>query len=71
MNLSKDQIRIIKSEAIFVLTFVVCYPLAMLLFGRQLSWSDFFRFAGIMIAVGILLAVFLVVGSKVPTKRDK
>lgn len=71
MMLSKDQIRIIKSEAISVCTFIVFYPLAMLLFGKQLSWSDFFLFAGIMIVVGVILGVFLTIGSKVPTEEDK
>ena len=71
MKLSKDQIRIIKSEAISVCTFIVSYPLAMLLFGKQMSWSDFFLFAGIMIVVGFLLGLFLTIGSKVPTKEDK
>ena len=71
MKLSKDQIRIIKSEAIYVCTFIVFYPLAMLLFGKPMSWSDFFLFAGIIIVVGIILGVFLTIGSKVPTKEDK
>ena len=71
MKLSKDQIRIIKSEAISVCTFIVIYPLAMLLFGKPLSWSDFFLLAGIMIVVGVILGVFLTIGSKVPTEEDK
>ena len=71
MKLSKDQIRIIKSEAISVCTFIVFYPLAMLLFGKPMSWSDFFLFAGIIIVGGIILGVFLTIGSKVPTKEDK
>ena len=71
MKLSKDQIRIIKSEAISVCTFIVFYPLAMFLFGKQMSWSDFFLFAGIMIVIGILLGLFLTIGSKVPTQKDK
>lgn len=69
MKLSKDQIRIIRSEAISVCAFIVFYPLAMFLFGKQMSWSDFLLFAGIMIVIGILLGLFLVIGSKVPTKR--
>lgn len=71
MKLSQDQIRIIKSEAISVCTFIVFYPLAMLLFGRPMSWSDFFLFAGIIIAIGVILGFFLTIGSKVPTKEDK
>lgn len=71
MKLSQDQIRIIKSEAISVCTFIVFYPLAMLLFGRPMSWSDFFLFAGIIIAIGVILGVFLTIGSRVPTKEDK
>ena len=71
MKLSQDQIRIIKSEAISVCIFIVFYPLAMLLFGKPMSWSDFFLFAGIMIAIGVILGVFLTIGSKVPTKEDK
>ena len=69
MKLSKDQIRIIKSEAISVCAFIVFCPLAMFLFGKQRSWSDFFLFAGIMIVIGILLGLFLTIGSKVPTKK--
>ena len=71
MKLSKDQIRIIKSEAISVCTFIVFYPLAMLLFGKPMSWSDFFLFAGIMVVLGVLLGLFLTIGSKVPTREDK
>ena len=71
MKLSKDQIRIIKSEAISVCTFIVFYPLAMFLFGKPMSWSDFFLFAGIMFVIGILLGLFLTIGSKVPTQEDK
>ena len=71
MKLSKDQIRIIKSEAISVCTFIVFYPLAMFLFGKSMSWSDFFLFAGIMVVVGFLLGLFLTIGSKVPTQKDK
>ena len=55
MKLSKDQIRIIKSEAISVCTFIIFYPLAMLLGSKPMSWSDFFMFAGIMIVIGIIL----------------
>ena len=69
--LSQNQIRIIKSEAISVCTFIVFYPLAMLLFGKPMTWSDFFLFAGIMIVIGILLGLFLTIGSKVPTKEDQ
>jgi len=43
----------------------------MLLFGKSMSWSDFFLFAGIMIVVGVILRVFLTIGSKVPTKEDQ
>ena len=71
MKLSNDQIRIIKSEAISVCTFIVFYPLAMLLFGKPMSWSDFFLFAGIMIVIGVLLGLLLTIGSKVPTKEDQ
>ena len=71
MKLSKDQIRIIKSEAISVCTFIVFYPLGMLLFGKPMSWNDFLLFAGIMIVVGILLGLFLTIGSKVPPKEDQ
>ncbi|MBP5483922.1 MAG: hypothetical protein J6X99_06670 [Bacteroidales bacterium] len=71
MKLSQNQIRIIKSEAISVCTFIVFYPLAMLLFGKPMTWSDFFLFAGIMIVIGILLGLFLTIGSKVPTKEDQ
>jgi len=31
----------------------------------------FFLFAGIMIGIGILLGLFLTIGSKVPTKEDQ
>ena len=71
MKLSKDQIRIIKSEVVSVCTFIIFYPLAMLLFGKPMSWNDFFLFAGIMVVIGILLGLFLTIGSKVPTKEDK
>ena len=71
MKLNKDQIRIIKSEAISVCTFIVFYPLAMFLFGKQMSWSDFFLFAGIIIVIGILLGLFFTIGSKVPPQKDK
>ena len=71
MKLSKDQIRIIKSEAISVCTFIVFYPLGKLLFGTPMSWSEFFLFAGSMIVIGFLLGLLFTVGSKVPTKEDK
>lgn len=71
MKLSQNQNRIIKSEAISVCTFIVFYPLAMLLFSKPMTWSDFFLFAGIMIVIGILLGLFLTIGSKVPTKEDQ
>ena len=62
MKLSKDQIRIIKSVAIYVGTTIVFYPLAMLLF---------FLFAGIIIGLGVLHGLFFTIGSKVPRKEDQ
>ena len=71
MKLSKDQIRIIKSVAIYVATTIVFYPLAMLLFDKPMTWNDFFLFAGIIIGLGVLLGLFLTIGSKVPRKEDQ
>ena len=42
--------------------------LAMLALGKAMSWSDFFVFAGIMIAIVALLGAFLVIGSRTPDK---
>lgn len=71
MKLSKDQIRIIKSEAILICTLIVLYPLAMLLLGKPMSWNDFSLFAGIVLFVGIIQGLYFTIGSKVPTKEDK
>ena len=71
MKLSKDQIRIIKSVAIYVATTIVFYPLAKLLFDKSMTWNDFFLFAGIIIGLGVLLGLFLTIGSKVPRKEDQ
>ena len=71
MKLSKDQIRIIKSVAIYVGTTIVFYPLAMLLFDKPMTWNDFFLFAGITIGLGVLLGLFLTIGSIVPRKEDQ
>ena len=68
MKLSKDQVRIIKSGALYACTVIVFYPLAMLALGKAMSWSDFFVFAGIMIAIVALLGAFLVLGSRTPDK---
>ncbi len=70
MKLSKDQIRIIKSEAIFVCALIVVHPLTLLLFGKQMSWNDFFLFAGATIVVGLLVGIIITVGANVPTKKD-
>jgi len=43
----------------------------MYVFGKPMSWSDFFIFAGIMIAVGLVVGGFLTWGSKIPKKEDK
>ena len=40
----------------------------MLALGKAMSWSDFFVFAGIMIAIVALLGAFLVIGSRTPEK---
>ena len=71
MKLSKDQIRIIKSVAIYVGTTIVFYPLAMLLFDKPMTWNDYFLFAGIIIGLGVLLGLFFTIGSKVPRKEDQ
>ena len=70
MELNKDQIRIIKSTVTYVCTALVIYPLARYLFGKPISWSDFFVFAGIMIAVGLIVGGFFTWGSKIPKKED-
>lgn len=71
MKLSKEQIRIIKSMAIYVGTMIVFYPLAMFLFDKPMTWNDFFLFAGIIIGLGVLLGLFFTIGSKVPRKEDQ
>ena len=71
MKLSKDQIRIIKSLAIYVGTIIVFYPLTLFLFDKPLTWDEFFLFAGIIIGLGVLLGLFFTIGSKVPRKEDK
>jgi hypothetical protein len=37
MKLSKDQVRIIKSETLYACTVIVFYPLAMLALGKAMS----------------------------------
>lgn len=71
MKFSKDQIRIIKSMAIYVGTLIVFYPLAMLLFDKPMTWNEFFLFAEIIIGLGVFLGLFYSIGSRVPRKEDK
>ena len=71
MELNKDQIRIIKSTVIYVCTSFVIYPLVRCLFGKPISWNDFFIFAGTMVAVGLIVGGFLTWGSRIPKKEDK
>jgi len=43
----------------------------MYLFGKPMPWSDIFIFAGMMIAIGLVVGGFLTLGSIIPKKEDK
>ena len=71
MELSKDQVRVVKSTVIYVCASIVICPLGYYLIGKPMSWGDFFIFAGMMIAIGLIVGGFLTLGSIIHKKEDK
>ena len=71
MNLSKDQKRLIKLQAVYTGIFIIVYPLVTSVAGKPWSWGEFFLFAGISLVVFGLVGFLFVLGSSVPGSKDK
>ena len=68
MKLSEDQIRIIKSISIYVVTSIIGLLIGKLLFAKDWIWKDFFSFAAVSIITGLVIGTLFVLGSKTPKK---
>ena len=66
MKLSEDQIRIIKSISIYVVTSIIGLLIGKLLFAKDWIWKDFFSFAAVSIITGLVIGTLFVLGSKTP-----
>lgn len=68
MKLSSDQIKIIKSISIYVITSIIGLLLGKVLYAKDWLWKDFFSFAAVSIITGLVLGTLFVLGSKTPKK---
>ena len=69
MKLDKEQKRVLKAGWPTWLTFIIGYPLVSLIRGKA-DWKEaLLLFAGGLV-VAVLMTVFYVLGSKIPTKDE-
>ena len=70
MKLDSEQKRVLKAVSCSSLGFVIGYPLIMWIGGKLDSWKDALVWLGLGLVVAVVMAIFYVLGSKIP-KKDK
>jgi uncharacterized membrane protein len=71
LKLSNDQKKIIKAIAIYTPVYIVALLLSHWIRDRSFSWEDLLVSVLTAVVLGLLLVLFFVVGSHVPTKDDQ
>lgn len=70
MKLDKEQKRVLKAALPACGGFWIGYPLLLWLVGKLDSWKDLLVLLGIGLVITLLMAVFYVLGSKIPKKEE-
>lgn len=67
MKLSDDQRKVVRSISLYTLASVIVFPLFHLAKGN-FDWKDTLCYDAIIIAVGIAIGLFFIIGMKTPKK---
>ena len=70
MKLDSEQKRVLKAILGSSWGFIIGYPLIMWIGGKLDSWKDALAWLGIGLAIVVVMAVFYVLGSKIPKKDE-
>ena len=70
MKLDSEQKRVLKAILGSSWGFIIGYPLIMWIGGKLDSWKDALAWLGIGLAIVVIMAVFYVLGSKIPKKDE-
>ena len=68
MILDSEQKRVLKAVSCSSLGFIIGYPLIMWIGGKLASWKDALVWLGVGLVVAVVMAIFYVLGSKIPKK---
>ena len=71
MKLSNDQKKIMKGIAIYTPLYIVALLLSHWIRDRTVAWEDLWLSVLVAVVIGLLMLLFFVVGSHVPTKDDQ
>ena len=71
MILSKDQIKIVKSIALYAIGLIGFLPLFRYLFGKPFDLGDTLISVAGILAGGLIIGIILIIGSSSPSKKDK
>ena len=67
MKLSDDQRKVVKSISLYTLASAIVFPLSHLVKGN-FDWKDTLCYDAIIIAVGLAIGLFFIIGMKMPKK---
>lgn len=67
MSLSNDQLKVIKSIAIYTLASIIVFPVFHWRKG-DFNWNDTFLYWALITAVNIIVALLFILGMKIPKK---
>ena len=70
MKLDNEQKKVLKAISVSSLGFIIGYPLIMWIGGKLDSWKDALAWLGVGLAVAVVMGLFYVLGSKIPTKDE-
>lgn len=70
IHLDSEQKRVLKAILGSSLGYIIGYPLIMWIGGKLDSWKDALAWLGIGLAIVVVMAVFYVLGSKIPKKDE-
>jgi len=70
MKLDKEQKKVLKAFWPSMIVFPLGYPLFMWIFGKLDSWKDAIIWMGISLLLLVVLALFYILGSKIPKKDE-
>ncbi len=68
-RMTDDFKKIAKGILIYVITTLVVYPVLHLIKG-DFNWEDTLVYAGLQLAVAIVIGAFFFFGSQIPEKKD-